>query len=114
MAMAFDPDFGKAGFARHLFRLRFRRLKLSQRAFADRFGLSYSVVRDAEQGARPTSALRLIVSAIARNPAFMEAAAKAASRPCTCADGDAYRCCPGGTDTVPRQLCHPIARAREA
>lgn len=24
----FDPDFGKDGFARHLFRLRFRRLKL--------------------------------------------------------------------------------------
>jgi len=55
--MPFDPDFGKSGFARHLFRLRFRDLKLSQRAFADRFGLSYSVVRDAEQGAKPTRAL---------------------------------------------------------
>lgn len=33
--MAFDPDFGKAGFARHLLRLRFRDLKLSQRAFAE-------------------------------------------------------------------------------
>lgn len=29
MAKIFDPDFGKDGFARHLFRLRFRRLKLT-------------------------------------------------------------------------------------
>lgn len=61
--MAFDPDFGKAGYARHLFRLRFRHLNLTQRAFAERFGLSYSLVRDAEQGAAPTRALRLIVAA---------------------------------------------------
>ncbi|WP_197423651.1 DNA-binding transcriptional regulator [Novosphingobium sp. CCH12-A3] len=73
--MAFNPDFGKTGFARHLFRLRFRDLKLSQRAFAERFGLSYSVVRDAEQGAKPTRALRVIVAAIGANPAFMQVAA---------------------------------------
>lgn len=93
--MTFDPDFGKSGFARHLFRLRFRRLKLSQRAFAARFALSYSVVRDAEQGARPTPSLRLIVAAIACDPAFMEAAAKQAKRPCLCGDGEPYDCCTG-------------------
>ena len=91
--MAFDPDFGRAGFARHLFRLRFRRLKLTQRQFAERFCLTYSVVRDAEQGAKPTSSLRLIVAAIARDPRFMEAAAKSARDACACGDGDAYQCC---------------------
>lgn len=91
--MAFDPDFGKTGFARHLFRLRFRDLKLSQRAFAERFGLSYSVVRDAEQGATPTRALRLIVAAIASNPNGMEAAARHALELCTCGEGDPYQSC---------------------
>lgn len=89
----FDPDFRKVGFARHLFRLRFRELKLSQRAFAERFGLSYSVVRDAEQGAAPSRTLRLIVAAIAADPAFMERAALLAHEPCGCVQGDAYRCC---------------------
>lgn len=98
----FDPDFGKTGFARHLFRLRFRRFKLSQRAFAQRYGLGYSTVRDAEQGARPSPALRLIVAAIARDPAFMEAAAKLAKRPCTCGDGEPYDCCEGADDTGAR------------
>lgn len=103
----FDPDFGKTGFARHLFRLRFRRLKLSQREFSHRFGLSYSVVRDAEQGARPTASLRLIVAAIARDPAFVAAAASDARRPCTCADAEPYACC-GGAD-IPGQcnFCTP-------
>jgi hypothetical protein len=94
MAMStFDPDFGKTGFARHLFRLRFRQIKLSQRAFAERFGLSYSVVRDAEQGARPTPSLRLIVAAIADNPKRMATIARLAARPCHCGEGDAYSCC---------------------
>ena len=101
--MAFDPDFGKAGFARHLMRLRFRRLKLSQRAFADRFGLAYSVVRDAEQGARPTTALRLIVAAITRDPAFMALAAEDARQSCTCAEDNQYQSCAGPTDTAARQ-----------
>ena len=101
-AKIFDPDFGKEGFARHLFRLRFRRLKLSQREFADRFALSYSVVRDAEQGARPTPSLRLIVAAIGRDPAFMAAAAKSAGRPCTCGGGNAYDSCEGAADTGAR------------
>lgn len=107
--MAFDPDFGKAGFARHLLRLRFRHLKLTQRAFAERFGLSYSVVRDAEQGAAPTRALRLIVAAIAHDPAFMEAVARLASAPCTCDEGDAYKCC---ATTGGRHLTNTYARAR--
>lgn len=110
--MAFDPDFGKAGFARHLFRLRFRDLKLTQRAFAERFGLSYSVVRDAEQGAVPSRALRLIVAAIANDPAFMEATARLACAPCTCAEGDSYKCCAMVDATGGRQLMHQYARAR--
>lgn len=94
--MTFDPDFGKTGFARHLFRLRFRDLKLNQRSFAERFGLSYSVVRDAEQGAAPTRALRLIVAAIASNPSAMEAAARQAQVLCKCSEGDPYRSCAAG------------------
>lgn len=78
--MAFDPDFGKAGFARRLMRLRFRDLHLSQRAFADRFGLGYSTVRDLEQGKRePTGAIRVLIEAIADDPGRMaRMAAKAA------------------------------------
>ena len=110
--MAFDPDFGKTGFARHLFRLRFRTLKISQRAFAARFGLSYSVVRDAEQGAKPSAALRLIVAAIARDPAFVATAAEDVSRPCNCGEGDPYQCCADRADTGARQFLHPYARTR--
>lgn len=98
----FDPDFGKSGFARHLFRLRFRRLKLSQRAFADRFGLSYSVIRDAEQGARPTPSLRLIVAAIADDPERMASIARLAARPCMCGAIDPYSCCADLADTGAR------------
>lgn len=89
----FDPDFGKSGFARHLFRLRFRNLKLSQRAFAERFSLTYSVIRDAEQGARPTPTLRLIVAAIADDPERMEVIARLAERPCRCDAIDGFTCC---------------------
>ena len=101
-AKIFDPDFGKDGFARHLFRLRFRRLKLSQREFADRFALSYSVVRDAEQGSRPTPSLRLIVAAIALDPAFMAAAAGIARLSCNCGSGNAYDSCEGVAHTGAR------------
>lgn len=100
--MAFDPDFGKTGFARHLFRLRFRHLKLSQRQFAERFALSYSVIRDAEQGARPTASLRLIIAAIARDPSFMAVAAGVARSPCNCGEGDPYQCCSEPNDTGQR------------
>jgi len=111
--MPFDPDFGKSSFARHLFRLRFRDLKLSQRAFADRFGLSYSVVRDAEQGAKPSRSLRLIVAAIACDPAFMATVAGRAGQPCTCGEGDQYQCCTPASATGGRQFIHATrARAR--
>lgn len=99
---AFDPDFGKTGFARHLFRLRFRHLKQSQRAFAERFGLSYSVIRDAEQGARPTPSLRLIVAAIAADPEWMAAIAREAASPCNCGEGDSYTCCASPSVTAGR------------
>lgn len=91
--MTFDPDFGKTGFALHLFRLRFRELKLSQRAFAKRFGLGYSTVRDVEQGARPSPALRLVVEAIAQNPEGMARIAEDAQSECTCAEEDLGYCC---------------------
>lgn len=110
--MPFDPDFEKSGFARHLFRLRFRGLKLSQRDFAERFGLSYSVVRDAEQGAKPSRTLRLVVAAIACDPAFVEAVARQDKQPCTCGESDPYRCCTTPPVTGARQLKHPSARAR--
>jgi len=42
--MAFDPDFRKQGFARDLFRLRFRRLRIGQPAFTARFGLTVGMV----------------------------------------------------------------------
>ena len=98
----FDPDFGKTGFARHLFRLRFRRLRLSQRAFAEGFKLSYSVVRDAEQGARPTPSLRLIVAAIADDPERMAAIARLAAMPCRCGGNGPYDCCAGPRATAAR------------
>lgn len=109
--MPFDPDFGKTGFGRHLFRLRFRGLKLSQREFSERFALSYSVVRDAEQGARPTRSLRLIVAAIASDPAFMAAAANDTRRHCTCGDGEPYECCEAAR-RYRRKVISPPHRAR--
>lgn len=83
----FDPDFGKTGFARHLFRLRYRRLKLSQKNFAKRFGIGYSTIRDVEQArCKPTLALRVLVEAIARDPKGMAEAATMTTRNCGCGD----------------------------
>ena len=80
-ALPFDEGLGRTGFARCLFLLRFRRLRLSQRAFAARYGLGYPTIRDLEQGVtQPTPAMRLIVAAIARDPGGMEEAAKMASK----------------------------------
>jgi len=75
--MTFDPDFGKIGFPRDLFRLRFdARPRLAQRAFAERFGLSFSMVRDQEQGcAAPSRAFKVLVAAIELDPALVERAA---------------------------------------
>lgn len=79
--MAFDPDFGKTGFARDLFRLRFRRLRIDQPTFAARFGLSFGSVKDNEQArCQPSRALKVLVAAIEMDPAFMERAARQADR----------------------------------
>jgi hypothetical protein len=94
--MTFDPDFGKAGFALHLFRLRYRELGLSQKAFARRYGLGYSTVRNAEQGARPMPALRVLIEAIARDPEGMALIARDAAEQCTCLDEHYGTCCASG------------------
>lgn len=78
--MPFDPDFGKVGFARDLFRLRFRRLRIDQPTFAARYGLSFGTVRDQEQARhKPSKAMRVLVAAIEMDPKLMERAAKAAA-----------------------------------
>lgn len=78
--MPFDPDFGKTGFARDLFRLRFRQLKLSQAPFAKRFGLTLGAVRDQEQARfAPSRTMRVLVAAIELDPAFMAKAARVAA-----------------------------------
>lgn len=77
--MAFDPDFGKQGFARDLFRLRFRRLRIEQPAFAKRFGLTFGMIKDQEQArARPSKAFKVLVAAIELDPALIERAARIA------------------------------------
>lgn len=77
--MTFDPDFGKKGFARDLFRLRFRRLRIEQPAFAKRFGLTFGMIKDQEQSrAKPSKAFRVLVAAIELDPASIERAARIA------------------------------------
>lgn len=78
--MTFDPDQGKTGFARDLWRLR-RDLRgpgwrmLTQSQFAARFGLSVGAVKDAEQGRyQPSAAMRVLVAAIELDPALIERA----------------------------------------
>lgn len=77
--MSFDEGFGKTGFARRLLLLRFRRLKLNQSDFAERFGLTFGAVKDAEQARhRPSRAMRVLVAAIDLNPELMVEAARIA------------------------------------
>lgn len=77
--MVFDPDFGKTGFARDLFRMRFRRLKVDQETFAARYGLSFGMVRDQEQArAKPSRAFKVLLAAIELDPDLMREAAKVA------------------------------------
>ena len=77
--MVFDPDFGKQGFARDLFRLRFRRLRIDQPTFAARFGLSFGMVKDQEQSrAKPSKAFKVLMAAIELDPALVERAARIA------------------------------------
>lgn len=92
--MTFDHDMGKVGFARHLFRLRFRDLKLTQRQFAARYGLGYPTIRDLEQGeTQPTPAMRLIIAAIASDPDWMADVAKFAGTRCQCSELEGIGCC---------------------
>ena len=77
--MAYDPDFGKTGFARDLFRLRFRRLKIEQPDFAKRFGLTFGQIKDQEQARhKPPRTLKVLVAAIEMDPDFIERAARVA------------------------------------
>lgn len=78
--MAFDPDFGKRGFARDLFRLRFRRLGIDQPTFAARFGVSFGMVKDQEQArVKPSRAFKVLAAAIELDPELIERAARIAA-----------------------------------
>lgn len=79
---SFDPTRGKTGFALQLYDLRWNRLRLTQRGFAERYNLGQRTIRDLEQGvSNPTPAMRLVVAAIDRDPAGMEEAAVLATKP---------------------------------
>lgn len=79
--MTFDPDFGKVGFARDLFRLRFRTLKVDQKSFADRFGLTFGMIKDQEQGrSAPSRAFKVLLVAIEFDPALLERCADVARK----------------------------------
>lgn len=99
----FDPDFGKKGFARHLFRLRFRDLKLTQRQFASRYGLGYPTIRALEQGeTKPTPAIRLIIAAIASDPQWMADVATNMHAQCRCGQVSGVGCCSRKSRDKPR------------
>ncbi len=75
-----DMGLGRKGFGRELFLLRFRRLRLSQEAFAERFGLTLGAVKDQEQGRHaPSRAMRVLVAAIEIDPDLMARAARLAA-----------------------------------
>lgn len=79
--MAFDPDFGKTGFARDLFRLRFRSLRIDQPSFAERFGLTFGMVKDQEQARfEPSRAFKVLVAAIELDADLIERAARIAQK----------------------------------
>lgn len=76
-----DIGNGKQGFGRDLFELRFRRLRISQRIFARRFGLACGTVQNIEQERNaPNPAMRVLIAAIEMDPAFMAKAARAARK----------------------------------
>lgn len=75
----FDPNFGKTGFALRVFNLRFRRLRINQHKFADRFGIPFGTLKDVEQGrTQGSSALRVLIELIDHDPGAAETAAQAA------------------------------------
>ncbi len=52
-----------------------KKMKLSQSAFADRFGLSAASIKDWEQGRRyPDATARILLKVIAKSPKTVEAA----------------------------------------
>lgn len=76
MTFDYGPGNGKTGFAADMFKLRFWRLRLSQSAFAERYGLTVSALKDQERMRyRPSRALKVMMAAIELDPAFMQRAA---------------------------------------
>ena len=74
-----DNGNGKQGFARDLFDLRKRRLKITRDRFARRFGLTRGTIQNCEQGRHePSPAMRVLIAAIDLDPTFMATAAKVA------------------------------------
>lgn len=74
-----DIGQGRQGFGRKLFLLRFKRLRLDQATFAERFGLTLGAVKDQEQCRHaPSRAMRVLIEAISIDPDLMALAAKRA------------------------------------
>jgi hypothetical protein len=74
-----DDGQGRRGFGRRLFLLRFRKLRIAQETFAERFGLTLGAIKDQEQCRHaPSRAMRVLVEAIDLDPGLIELAAKRA------------------------------------
>ena len=77
--MTEDEDTGDAKFGRDLAALRFRQLRMSQVRFAERYGLTKDVVRNAEQKRySPHHAMLVLVAAIELDPSLIAKAAQLA------------------------------------
>lgn len=77
--MTEGEDTGDAKFGRDLAALRFRQLRMSQVRFAERYGLTKDVVRNAEQKRySPHHAMLVLVAAIELDPSLMAKAAQLA------------------------------------
>lgn len=77
--MAEGEETGDAKFGRDLAALRFRQLRMSQVRFAERYGLTKDVVRNAEQKRySPHHAMLVLVAAIELDPSLMAKAAQLA------------------------------------
>lgn len=87
--MAFDPAKERKGFARELFLLRrdLGQPKLSgltQKEFADRFGLTIGMLKDVEQSrVKPSRPLRVLVATISLNPELVARAAEIVAKGAT-------------------------------
>lgn len=77
--MTEGEDTGDAKFGRDLAELRFRQLRMSQVRFAERYGLTKDVVRNAEQKRySPHHAMLVLVAAIELDPSLIAKAAQLA------------------------------------